>query len=191
MTASIWDTDKTKRLYWQPFDFLTDEKPHDVEYGRRYLCLDIHGNMAVCRWDVTDWCIDVGEFDLCAIRKQMHSEVAAVMCSEYIKAVLPKQAFEAITDNEEFYEFAEEVSAKLYELSSDAPVYFDDVEWYMELPRAPAMHLDSLDGKDIAAEMFDQKMDFIALVESALDAHLRKRRIEDKHDSAPLPTAQP
>lgn len=184
MNASIWGEapEPTKRPYWKPFEFGSNQKPANVEYGRRYLCLDIHGNMAVCRWDISDWCIYVEDFNMREIYKQMHIEAAAVLCEEYIKTALPKTAAKKAIETEDFDALAENVAEKLYEMDTHQPVYFDDVEWYMELPSPPHFQIESADGKDVAAEMFDQKMDLLNLVEQAIDAHLRKRRIEDKHD---------
>lgn len=166
---------QTKKLTWTPFDFYGDYRfrPPSTQAGRRYLCCDIHGYMAVCIWGVSDWLIDVGDFN--------HDAILNSMKNDAVLAVLRKSA-RKLTD-EQFDEWFEEAREVLYEGKESDSIYFDEVEWFMELPNPPM--IDSIDAneQDIDAALFDQSSDLMAHIEASLKSYLMKPSLKQRESN--------
>ena len=164
-----------KQLFWTSFCWYADgSKPDSFKSGNKYLCCDLHGNMAVCTWSVTDWVIYVDDFTTNSIRESLEKDAAYLLARSLCDHKFTRKDFE---------EVAYEVKENLYEGTEQSSVYFDEVEWYMELPNPPTQYVEDLpEGSDISAAVFDQSTDLMAHVEAAIKSYVVNaiNKTEDK-----------
>ena len=160
-----------RKLCWVKFDDASSNPPKTSD-GKKYLCVNFFGEMQVCLWDgiTGEWIYDPYDFIPNSFKDDIQS-TALMLAVDMCNKRLPKS--KQITPSE-----IQELDEVLLEKCHASPryiLYFDNVEWYMELPSNPA-HVDikAIDGDSIQADIFEQELDLMAHIENAVREYSSK-----------------
>lgn len=177
MNYSKYITSSSKKIAWRKYDFLNKTPPKTSD-GKKYLCLDLHGNMQVCTWDgiCNEWVYCNGDLLSDEMLEAASDAVSDAVC-KVLEKHLPKNKQHILGS----------IADEIFELSLDQKghcglTYFDYVEWYLELPDPPAIDwFDLEDGEDVQAGLVDKEFLLMEHLERAVKDFVSQsaRKIKD------------
>ena len=174
-------THQNKKIAWKRFDFFGGSKPPSTSDGKKYVCINLLGDMQVCVWDGV-----TGEWIYCEGSKvtDEHIKAVAESVSDAALDVILKHAPGLKNDYQD-------ISENIYEMALEhkhgSVSYFDFVEWYIELPDAPIVdEITVEEGDEIQAAVFEQEWMLLDHLEKAVKEYVSaKSKIVKVSSNAP------
>ena len=151
-----------KRLHWVKYNKFCPPKTSD---GKKYICLSFFGDMQVCVWDgiCKEWIYTSKQIVQEDLRSEVEWDAVRAAVSLINKRLPAKYQINEKDIKDIHYEMIEE------EYYTGDVYYFDNVEWYMEIPSEPVeTAIEAKAGESVQADIYEQELDLMCYIEQAI-----------------------